>query len=112
MIDAPAAERARDRAPSIPLSALAEGAMLSLRDDFGLPVIVTLLAGRPYAFEETCTHRRCSLLRGAIEDDRVCCPCHGAEFDIVTGAVREGPATEPIRTYPVRVLDDVVVVEA
>jgi len=30
------------------------------------------------------------------------CECHGSVFDITTGAVLNGPATEPIATYDVQ----------
>ena len=29
------------------------------------------------------------------------CQCHGSRFDIVTGAVVDGPATEALATYEV-----------
>ncbi|MBV9366565.1 MAG: Rieske 2Fe-2S domain-containing protein [Solirubrobacterales bacterium] len=29
------------------------------------------------------------------------CQCHGSRFDISTGAVRNGPATAPLRRYGV-----------
>jgi 3-phenylpropionate/trans-cinnamate dioxygenase ferredoxin component len=60
------------------------------------------------AFEADCTHRHCPLVDGAVEDGVIMCPCHGAEFDAVTGAVMMGPAIEPIRVYPVWHRDDFV----
>ena len=30
------------------------------------------------------------------------CQCHGSRFDIATGAVINGPATEPLRIYEVQ----------
>ena len=30
------------------------------------------------------------------------CQCHGSRFDITTGAVISGPATEPLELYEVR----------
>jgi nitrite reductase/ring-hydroxylating ferredoxin subunit len=46
-----------------------------------------------------CTHRGC---RVAPAGDRLACPCHGSEFRY-TGEVLEGPASEPLRRYPVMV---------
>ncbi len=30
------------------------------------------------------------------------CQCHGSRFDIGSGAVMEGPATEPLKLYEVQ----------
>jgi 3-phenylpropionate/trans-cinnamate dioxygenase ferredoxin component len=32
----------------------------------------------------------------------VMCQCHGSRFDIATGAVINGPATEPLNVYQVQ----------
>ena len=34
------------------------------------------------------------------------CPLHAARFDIRTGKVLDPPATEDLKTYPVRVVGD------
>jgi 3-phenylpropionate/trans-cinnamate dioxygenase ferredoxin component len=33
------------------------------------------------------------------------CQCHGSRFDITTGAVVNGPATEPLTIYEVQEID-------
>jgi 3-phenylpropionate/trans-cinnamate dioxygenase ferredoxin component len=33
------------------------------------------------------------------------CQCHGSKYDITSGAVLHGPATEPLATYEVREQD-------
>lgn len=54
------------------------------------------------AFSDICTHRQCNLsLGGEIEGTTIECECHGSVFDMATGDVIEGPATEPIATFPV-----------
>jgi nitrite reductase/ring-hydroxylating ferredoxin subunit len=80
---------------------LAEGQMRSLRADTGLWIALARVDGSLVAFSEQCTHRSCSLARGELEGPVVTCPCHGAEFDVRTGAELAGPATRPLRTYPV-----------
>ena len=53
------------------------------------------------AFDDRCTHRGGSLADGAMICGTVQCPWHGSQFDTRTGAVRAGPAKDPVRTYTV-----------
>lgn len=53
------------------------------------------------AFDDRCTHRGGSLAGGVMLCGTVQCPWHGSQFDARSGAVRAGPAEEPIRTYRV-----------
>jgi len=41
-----------------------------------------------------------------IDGDEIECPLHQARFHLPTGEVRAAPATENIRTYPVKVTGD------
>ncbi|MGZ5212473.1 MAG: Rieske (2Fe-2S) protein [Actinomycetota bacterium] len=69
----------------------------------GVEIAVSRVAGALYAFSDICTHRQCNLsLGGEIEGTSITCECHGSMFDMTTGDVLEGPATEPIAIYPVR----------
>jgi Rieske Fe-S protein len=54
-----------------------------------------------------CTHRGCQV---DPQGPRLVCPCHGSEYDL-DGAVLEGPAERPLRTYPAVREGDVVVVD-
>jgi catalase len=65
-------------------------------------IAVANVEGVLYAFEDTCTHRGCSLSQGTLDGTTVTCPCHGSQFDVTTGEVRRGPATRPVE---VRQLD-------
>jgi 3-phenylpropionate/trans-cinnamate dioxygenase ferredoxin component len=66
-----------------------------------------------YATEDTCTHAQASLAAGDIdvEECTVECPYHASLFDIRTGHVLSLPANRPIKTYPVKVVDNEVFVE-
>jgi nitrite reductase/ring-hydroxylating ferredoxin subunit len=69
----------------------------------------TLMAGDEAELDEIpmCTHRAGPLSEGAVDDTTVTCPLHGAQFNIWTGAVLRGPATEPLKTYRVVVEGDI-----
>lgn len=57
-------------------------------------VVTQPSAGTFKAFSAVCTHAGCvvaDVSRGIIS-----CPCHGSAFDAATGAVRQGPATQPL----------------
>jgi nitrite reductase/ring-hydroxylating ferredoxin subunit len=53
------------------------------------------------AFDDRCTHKGGPLSDGALICGTVQCPWHGSQFDVHTGAVKCGPAEEPIGTYPI-----------
>ena len=70
----------------------------------GEEVAVSRVAGDLVAFSDICTHRACNLANGGeIEGTTISCECHGSIFDMKTGEVVEGPATEPLATFEVRV---------
>jgi nitrite reductase/ring-hydroxylating ferredoxin subunit len=75
-------------------------------------VAVFNVAGRVCATQAKCTHRGGPLGEGALDGSTVTCPWHGSQFDVCTGAVRRGPATDPLQTYPVTVEGDVGRVDA
>ena len=53
------------------------------------------------AFDDRCTHRGGPLSDGTLTCGVVQCPWHGSQFDVESGAVRSGPAKEPVGTYEV-----------
>ncbi len=69
--------------------------------------------GRLYAIEDRCSHDDGPLCEGDWDEElcRVICPRHGSAFELATGRPVTLPATEPVETYPVRVVDGAVVVE-
>jgi 3-phenylpropionate/trans-cinnamate dioxygenase ferredoxin subunit len=40
------------------------------------------------------------------------CPCHGSKYDVTSGAVLRGPATEALETYEVREQDGNIEIRA
>ena len=78
----------------------------------GVRIAIANADGRFFAFGDTCTHEQCSLAEeGSLDGTVVTCGCHGAEFDVTTGAVLAPPALEPVKSYPVRVDEGNLVVE-
>ena len=53
------------------------------------------------AFQDRCTHKGGPLSDGVLICGTVQCPWHGSQFDVKTGVVRCGPATENIATYEI-----------
>lgn len=85
---------------------------LAVFDVAGTRVAVANANGRLFAIDDTCTHEQCSLVEeGTLEGTVVTCGCHGARFDVTTGAVLGPPAVEPLRVYPLHVDRDDIVVE-
>jgi naphthalene 1,2-dioxygenase ferredoxin component len=61
--------------------------------------------GTIYATDNICTHAYARLSDGWLDGTAIECPLHAARFDVRTGKVLAPPATEDLKTYPVRVTD-------
>ena len=89
---------------------LAPGQMKTL-DLQGRRILLANAEGTYYAVDEMCSHEDYSLALGCIKGRLVKCSLHGSYFDLATGEPTEEPATEPVRTYPVRVAEGKVWVD-
>jgi nitrite reductase/ring-hydroxylating ferredoxin subunit len=78
----------------------------------GVPVAVFNVDGELRAIEARCTHRGGPLDQGPVTGRLVTCPWHGSQFNLDTGQVVRGPATNPERTFRARLDGDILVVEA
>jgi 3-phenylpropionate/trans-cinnamate dioxygenase ferredoxin subunit len=100
----------------VPVARLADlpaGALLGARTPDGTGVCLALVGGAVCALRDTCSHQAFPLSAGELAPDgSVECAWHGARFDARTGAVRRGPACEPVTPYEVRVVDGMVYVRA
>jgi nitrite reductase/ring-hydroxylating ferredoxin subunit len=72
------------------------------------PIMVVRTEDGVFAVDDTCSHQDTSLSAGWVEDCAVECPLHEACFDLRTGAAMGPPATQPIATHAVRVVDGLV----
>jgi len=76
-------------------------------DDLKRRISVARVADRLYAFDDLCpcADRSCPLSGGLLTGTTLMCQCHGSRFDIPTGAVVDGPATEALHVYDVQEVD-------
>jgi cytochrome b6-f complex iron-sulfur subunit len=78
---------------------------------------VTLPGGKPgilarptattaACFSAICTHLGCTV---KADGNKLNCPCHGSQYDALTGKVLHGPAPDPLPSIPVTVTDGNVI---
>ena len=67
--------------------------------------------GNFYAIGNRCTHANCSLSDGTLYGPNVKCPCHFSVFNVQTGVVVKGPATEPEPVYQVKLENDQILID-
>jgi 3-phenylpropionate/trans-cinnamate dioxygenase ferredoxin component len=68
-------------------------------------IAIANVDGDLHAFDDVCTHQQCSLAEGELEGSTVECPCHGSQFDVTTGEVINGPASDPVDVFEVQTQD-------
>jgi nitrite reductase/ring-hydroxylating ferredoxin subunit len=91
-----------------PGDAIADGAVVPYYlADRKLRISIARVGERLYAFDDlcTCADEPCPLSGGLLDGTTVMCQCHGSRFDITTGTVINGPATEPLSVYEVHDLE-------
>lgn len=92
------------------LTALADvpvGGAVLVTSASGLRVLVAQpVEGEVVGYSAVCTHQGCTVAPDGAE---LVCPCHGSVFDLTSGEALEGPATEPLAAFGVRVEGEDVV---
>ncbi len=74
-------------------------------------VVICRFRDEFFAVENLCSHALATFDDGRMRGYRLMCPLHGATFDIRDGSVTGAPATRPIQSYPLRVVDGVIEVD-
>lgn len=78
----------------------------------GKSILLCNWNGQLYAVSNICSHADEKLECGRMSNGWIACPIHGARFDLATGKAKNPPAKRPIETYPIRVVDEWIEVEA
>lgn len=77
----------------------------------GTEIAIYRLGSDYYATSNICTHAFAMLSDGYVEGDCIECPLHQQLFRIATGEAVEGPAEEDLKTFPVKVEGEDILVE-
>lgn len=75
--------------------------------DLKLRVGVARVGGSVYAFDDMyhSVHGPCPLTAGLLDGAVIMSQCDGSRFELATGTVVRGPATEALTTYEAREVD-------
>jgi 3-phenylpropionate/trans-cinnamate dioxygenase ferredoxin subunit len=123
----PSAEPVPEPLPESSLTGFERAGLLADLED-GLPQGVVLSNGERvcvvrrghevWAVHDVCPHRAFALSGGdtlTVDGESapvIECPWHGAQFSCATGAVLQGPATDALPTFPVRIVEGEVFIGA
>ncbi len=80
---------------------LFEGAGIAVTPQ-GRDIALFKLEDGVYAIDNLCSHGNARLCDGFVDGHQVECPFHQALFDVRDGSVACGPASEPVRSWPVK----------
>lgn len=84
------------------LADLFDGAGIPVTPD-GKDIALFSVQGEVFAIDNLCSHGMAKLCEGFVDGDHVECPFHQALFSLRDGSVSCGPATEPVKSWPVKV---------
>jgi nitrite reductase/ring-hydroxylating ferredoxin subunit len=82
----------------------------------GNQVLLVRSGDEVFAIGNRCTHMGAPLAKGPVTFAgslrTVRCPLHGSTFDLSSGKVMKGPATQPVPAFETRLTDDVIEIRA
>ncbi|XP_059475365.1 apoptosis-inducing factor 3 isoform X2 [Neocloeon triangulifer] len=92
---------------------LAEGQMkeVSIAED-GKVLVARLKGGAVTAIGAKCSHYGAPLVKGAMGDNRVRCPWHGACFNLTTGDIEDFPGLDGVACHEAREVGGKIMVRA
>jgi nitrite reductase/ring-hydroxylating ferredoxin subunit len=109
MSDADGKLNGPDLTKGVPVSAIADGAMLLGHAD-GEPALLARRGEEVFAIGAICTHYGAPLEQGLLVRDTVRCQWHHACFDLHTGEALRAPALNPVSCWRVEQQDGIVYV--
>jgi 3-phenylpropionate/trans-cinnamate dioxygenase ferredoxin subunit len=91
----------------LPAANLRDGELIPVVID-GQPVVLVRHEGEFFAVQNNCSHKDYPLTEAGFDarDGVLVCAWHNGCFDVRTGAAVALPATEPVETFPTRVVDE------
>ena len=93
------------------LTNLHEGKPVSIQKN-GKAICVARVGNEVFAIEDNCSHQDAALSEGTQDGYKIECWLHSAEFDLRSGAALTPPAVSPVKTFPIKITNDEIVVEA
>lgn len=94
----------------IRLSNIPEGGIVELNAN-DIAIMISKVGDNLTALESTCTHKDCDVAFGEISRNEIICPDCGSKFDLITGEVKGGPATKPLKKHNARIVGDEILVD-
>ncbi len=85
-----------------PQSVVMEGDVVSVVVA-GREIALYEVEGEIFATDNLCTHGAARMSDGFLEGREIECPLHQGRFDVCSGKALCAPLTENLRTYPVRI---------
>lgn len=67
--------------------------------------------GEVFATDGICTHGNARLCDGFLDGYEIECPLHQGKFDVRTGRASCAPATDDIKSYPVKIVNSSVYIQ-
>lgn len=69
----------------------------------GAEVALYQVNGEIFATDNICSHGHARLCEGFLDGHEIECPLHQGKFDVRSGQPTCAPASEPIKTYPLKI---------
>ena len=93
------------------LSDIIEGKPLSIIKN-GKSICVARVGTEIFAIENNCSHQDAELSEGTQDGYKIECWLHSAEFDLRSGEALTPPAVSPVKTFPVKITNNEIEIEA